>query len=149
MNSISQVLNSISSVQFGATQLCPTLCDSMDYRTPGLPVHQQLQEFTQTHLHQDADAIQPSHPLSSPSPTFPGGSDGKDSACNAGDPGLIPGSGRASGEGNGHPLQYSCPQNSLDRAAWQAKVHGITKESDTAEQLKISMTFCTITFCTG
>ena len=66
-------------------------------------------------------------------------------ACNTGDPGLIPGSGSASGEGNGNPLQYSCPQNSLDRGAWQAKVHGVTKEWDTAEQLKISITFCTKT----
>ena len=48
---------------------------------------------------------------------FPGGSDGKDSACNAGDPGSIPGSGRSSGEGNGNPLQYFCLENSIDRGA--------------------------------
>ena len=58
-----------SSVQFSSVaQLCPTLCDPMNYRTPGLPVHQQLPEFTQTHVHRVGDAIQPSHPLSSPSP---------------------------------------------------------------------------------
>ena len=51
---------------------------------------------------------------------FPGISDGKESACNAGDPGLIPGSGRFSGEGNGYPIQYSCLENSMDRRAWQA-----------------------------
>ena len=50
------------------TQLCPTLWDPMNHSTPGLPVHHQLPEFTQTHIHQVSDAIQPSHPLSSPSP---------------------------------------------------------------------------------
>ena len=58
---------------------------------------------------------------------FPGGSDGKESACNAGDPGLIPGSGRSPGEGNGNPLQYSCLENSIDRKAWWATVHRIAK----------------------
>ena len=52
----------------------------------------------------------------------PGGSDGKESACNAGDPGLIPGSGRGPGEGYGNPLQYSCLENSMGRVAWQATV---------------------------
>ena len=52
-------------------QSCPTLCDPMKCNTPGLPVHQQLQEFTQTHVHQVGDAIHPSHPLSSPSPPAP------------------------------------------------------------------------------
>ena len=47
-------------------QLCATLCDPMNHSTPGLPVHHQLPEFTQTHVHQVSDAIQPSHPLSSP-----------------------------------------------------------------------------------
>ena len=50
------------------TQLCPTLCDPMNCSTPGLPVHHQLPEFTETHVHRVSDAIQPSHPLSSPSP---------------------------------------------------------------------------------
>ena len=49
---------------------------------------------------------------------FPGDSDGKVSACNAGDPGLIPGSGRSPGEGNGNPLQYSCLENLMDGGAW-------------------------------
>ena len=52
-------------------QLCPTLCDPMNHSTPGLPVHHQLPEFTQTHIHRVSDAIQPSHPLSSPSPLAP------------------------------------------------------------------------------
>ena len=55
---------------------------------------------------------------------FPGGSDGKESACNAGYPGLIPGLGRSAGEGNGNPLQYSCLENSKDRGAWWSTVHG-------------------------
>ena len=53
------------------TQLCPTLCDPMNRSTPGLPVHHQCPEFTQTHVHWVSDAIQPSHPLSSPSPPAP------------------------------------------------------------------------------
>ena len=58
---------------------------------------------------------------------IPAGLDGKESACNTGDPCLIPGSGRSSGEGNGNPLQYSCLENFMDRGAWQATVHGVTK----------------------
>ena len=57
----------------------------------------------------------------------PGESDGKESACSAGDPGLIPGSGRASGEGNGNPLQYFCLENPMDGGAWQATVHRVSK----------------------
>ena len=61
-----------SSVQFSSVaQLCPTLCDPMNCSTPGLPVHHQLLDFTQTHVHRVSDAIQPSHPLSSPSPSAP------------------------------------------------------------------------------
>ena len=59
-------------LQFSSVaQSCPTLCDSMNHSTPGLPVHQQLPEFTQTHVRRVSDAIQPSHPLSSPSPPAP------------------------------------------------------------------------------
>ena len=59
-----------SSVQFSSVaQSCPTLCDPMNRSTPGLPVHHQLPEFTQTHVHRVGDAIQPSHPLSSPTPS--------------------------------------------------------------------------------
>ena len=61
-----QWCNQFSSV----TQSCLTLCEFMDWSTPGLPVHLQLPEFTQTHVHWVGDAIQSSHPLSSPSPTF-------------------------------------------------------------------------------
>ena len=63
------------SVQFSqfssVAQLCPTLCDPMNHSRPGLPVHHQLPEFTQNHIHRVSDAIQPSHPLLSPSPPAP------------------------------------------------------------------------------
>ena len=56
-----------------------------------------------------------------------GGSDGKESACNMGDPGSIPGLGRSLGEGNGNPLQHSCLENPMDGGAWKAAVHGVTE----------------------
>ena len=62
-----------------------------------------------------------------PLPGFPGGSDSKESSCNAGDPGSVPGSGRSPGEGNGNPLQYPCLENPMDRRAWPATVHRVTK----------------------
>ena len=58
---------------------------------------------------------------------FPGGSEVKAFACNAGDLGLIPGSGRSPGKGNGNPPKYSCLENPMDGGAWQAAVHGVTK----------------------
>ena len=64
---------------------------------------------------------------------FPGGSDDKKSACNARDLGSIPGSGRSPGEGTGNPLQYSYLENSMDRGAWRAIVHGVAKS-----QIKLS-----------
>ena len=71
-NSHSMKLLSHLSVQFSSvTQLCPTLCNPMNRSTPGLPVHDKLPEFTQTHARWVGDAIQPSHPLSSPSPPAP------------------------------------------------------------------------------
>ena len=58
---------------------------------------------------------------------FPGGSGGKESAYNSGDPGSVLESGRSPGKANGYPLQYSCLENSMDREAWQITVHGVTK----------------------
>ena len=58
---------------------------------------------------------------------FPGGSDGKEPACNAGDLGSVPGLGRSPGGGNGNSLQYSCLENSMDRGTWWVTVHGVTK----------------------
>ena len=65
-------LTKLFQIKFSSvTQSCPTLCDPMNHSMPGLPVHHQLLEFTQTHVHRVGDAIQPSHPLLSPSPPAP------------------------------------------------------------------------------
>ena len=69
---------------------------------------------------------------------FPGGSDIEESACSAGDPGLIPGLGRSPGEENGQPLRYSSLKKPENRGAWRAPVHGVA-ESDTAERLTLSL----------
>ena len=66
---------------------------------------------------------------------FPGGSVGKESACNVGDQGLIPGLGRSPREGNGNPLQYSCLENPMDSGAWQATVHRVTQSQTRLKQL--------------
>ena len=70
---------------------------------------------------------------------FPCDSDGKEFACNAGDPGTIPRSERSPGERNGYPLQSSQLENSMDKGAWWAAVHGGHKESDTTEELTLSL----------
>ena len=79
--------------------------------------------------------------ISTPPPVphkgFPGGSDSKESACNAGYPDSIPKSGRSPGEGNGNPFQYSCLGNSMNRGTWWALVHRVA-ESDTTDQLSLS-----------
>ena len=67
---------------------------------------------------------------------FPGGSDGRESAWNAGGLSSTPGSGRSPGEGNGNPLQYSCLENSMDRGAWRATAH-VVRESDTTEPVTL------------
>ena len=59
--------------------------------------------------------------------SFPGGPVGEESACNVGDLGSIPGLGRSPGAGHGNPLQYSCPENPMDRGVWRAAVHGVVK----------------------
>ena len=67
-----KTLYTLENVQFSSVaQSCPTLCNPMNHSTPGLPVHHQLPEFTQAHVHRVSDAIQPSHPPSSPSPPAP------------------------------------------------------------------------------
>ena len=70
---------------------------------------------------------------------FPGGSDGKESACNARDLASIPGLGRSPGEGNGYPLQYSCLDNRKDRGTWWITVHEVTKQLDMTERLTKSV----------
>ena len=72
---------------------------------------------------------------------FPDGSVVKNPPANAGDMGSIPGSGRSPGEGNGNQLQYSCLRNPMDRGAWQAPVHRVSKESDMTERLNSSILF--------
>ena len=72
---------------------------------------------------------------------FLGSSDCKESVCNAGNPGLIPGSGRTPAEGNGNPLQYSCLENSMDRGAWQATVHGVSKSQTGLSDYHFTFTF--------
>ena len=68
---------------------------------------------------------------------FPGGSEGKESTCNAGDLGLIPGLGRSPGGGHGNPLQYSYLENPMDKGAWRATVHGVAKSRTQLKQLII------------
>ena len=72
---------------------------------------------------------------------FPGGSEGKVSACNVGDPGSIPGSGRSPREGNGNPLQYSCLENPMDRGAWRATVHGVAQSRTRLSDFTFIFTF--------
>ena len=69
---------------------------------------------------------------------FPGGLDSKESAYNAGDPGSLPELGRSPRKGNGNPLQYSCLENSMDRGAQWAIVHGVRKELNMTEQQTLS-----------
>ena len=89
MNEARKINILLATVQFSSVaQSGLTLCSPMNRSTPGLPVHHQLPEFTQTHVHRVGDAIQPSH---------------------------------------GNPLQYSCLENPMDRGAWRATVHKVTK----------------------
>ena len=75
---------------------------------------------------------------------FPHSSVGKEFACNAGDLGSLPGSGKSSGEGNGNPLQYSCLENPMDRGAWWATVHGVARVGhDLATKLTTDLKYYT------
>ena len=116
-------------------QSCPTLCDPTDGSPPGSSVPGILQartvSTTKTTLPTRTGAARSVHSHSCTQSVrntgFPGSSDSKESSCNLGHPGLIPGSGRSPGEGNGYHLQYSYLENSMNRGAWQATVHGATK----------------------
>ena len=120
------------SVQFSRSVV--SLCDPMDCRTPGFPVHHQLPELAQTYVHLVSDAIQPSHPLLSPPPLAFSLSHHQDFSnesvlrirwqCRR--PGFNPPSGK-SPEGNSKQLQSSCLENSMDRGARWAIVHEIAK----------------------
>ena len=102
-------------------QSCPTLHDPMDCSLPGSSVHG---IFQARGLEWGAIAFSDIDTMMC---IFSGSSDGKESAHNAGDPGLIPGLGRSPGEGNGYPLQYSCLEHPMDTGAWWAIVHGVPK----------------------
>ena len=110
------------------TQSCPTLSDPMDCSLPGSSVHG---IFRATVLEWGAIAFsQYAHSIfnyTNVQEYFPGDSNGKVSACNAGDSGSFPGLRRAPGEGNGNPFKYACLENSKDRGAWRAIVYGIAK----------------------
>ena len=150
----------ISPAQFSSVaQSCSTLCNPMDCSTPGLPVHHQHPEFTQTHVHWVSDAIYTSHPLLSPSPPAFNLSQhqglfqwvssshqvAKVLAINDCDNSKLTErktnlhdhlirSGKITWENSTsfwNPLQYSYLGNPMDRGAWQATVHGVAKEPDT------------------
>ena len=74
--------------------------------------------------------------------SFPEGSDGKESTCNAGDAGSIPGPGRSPGEGHGNPLQYCCLENPMDRGDWRVTVHGVAKVLGMTEGLRTPAYCC-------
>jgi len=126
-----------AAVQFSSvTQSCPTLCDPMNRSTPGLPVHHQLPEFTQTHVHRVSDAIQPSHSLPSPSPPAPNPSqrqslfqwvNSSHEVAKVLEFQLQSLVASKFGEGNGNPRQYSCLENPMDGGAWESAVHGVLK----------------------
>ena len=114
----------VPSVQFSSVaQLCPTLCDPMNHSMPGLPVHYQLPEFTQTHVHRVVDAMQPSHPLSSPSPPAPNPSQHQ---------GLFQwvNSSHEVAKVLEFQLQYPYLGNSMGKGAWWATGHGVAKRHD-------------------
>ena len=130
-------------------QSCPTLCDPIDGSPPGsaipgiLPARtlewvaisfskrSQNQLIVISGRHEKGEGWKIAKMVLNILKCFPCSSVGKESACNAGDPGSIPESGRAPGEGNSNPLQYSCLENFMDRRAWWATVHGMARESDT------------------
>ena len=154
---------SVSSVQFSSVaQSCLTLCILMDCSKPGLPVHSQLPDFTVIHVDWVSDTIQPSYPLSSPFPTsfnlsqhqglfiwvsslhqvakvlgFPGSSDGKESACNAGDLGSIPGLGRFPWRREGWPTTVFLPGESCGQRSLTGYSPWSCKESNPTEQLTL------------
>ena len=103
---------------FSVTQSCLTLCDPMDYNMPGFPILHYLPErgLLLRLTTQKKRLID-----------FPGGLNDKESACNSGDPGSIPGSGRSPGERNGNPLQYFCWKIPWTGGAWWAIPNGVTK----------------------
>ena len=127
-------------------QLCPTLCNPMDYSLPGSSVHGILQARISEGLPCLSPVNLPNLGIEPRSPGFTLPADSfkfyfyflwfhgflrssvsKESACNAGDPGSVPGLGRSSGEGNGNSLQYSCLEDPMDKGAWKATVYAVAR----------------------
>ena len=153
-----------SSVPFSSvTQLCPTLCNPMNRSTPGLSVHHQLLEFTQTHVHRVSDAIQPSHPLLSPAPPAPNPSQHQSFPMKQNVYGCYfrkwpQGAGLLGsnvvtlemkalwrylvGEGNENPLEDFCLENSLARETWWAKVHEVAQSRTQLKRLSTLACIC-------
>ena len=130
-------------IQFSSvTQLCPTLCDSMNRSTPGLPVHHQLPEFTQTHIHRWRRQWHPTPVL------LPGKSHGRRSLEGCSPWGRWGSdtterlhfhfSLSCTGEGNGNPLQCSCLENPRDGRAWWAAVYGVAQSQTRLKRLSSS-----------
>ena len=117
--------------------LCLLHCRQILYhlRHQGSPCHVAKQNKTKTN--QKKSILFNSSGTKPPS-YFPGGSTGKESACNVGEVGSIPGLRRSPGGGHSNPLQYSCLENPMDREAWRAAVHGVCKESDMTKATKHS-----------
>ena len=117
-------------------------CEVIATGPPGKSCKHFLKEFTFiSSLRDISQSPRANEQLSkySLSTKLPGGSAGEESACDAGDLGLILGLGRSPGEGKGCPLQYSCPEIPMDRGTWRATAHGGHKESDTTERLTLSL----------
>ena len=126
-------------------QLCPTLCDPIDGSPPGSAIpgillartlewvaisfskRSQNQLIVISGRHEKGEGWKIAKMVLNILKCFPCSSVGKESACNAGDPGSIPESGRAPGEGNGNPLQYSCLENPMDGGSRWATVHGVAR----------------------
>ena len=124
-------------------QSCPTLCNPMNRSTPGLPVHHQLPEFTETHVHRVSDAIQPSHPLSSPSPSAPNPSQHqnlfqwvRDAKCQKGESTQVKSYQKGKKKKN-----YNCSKSFHQWSEWTKKVQGklfcLWKEGELKYQEKI------------
>ena len=131
-------------VKVKVAQSCLTLCNPMDYTVHGILQARILQgvAFPFSRGIFPTQGLKPGLPLS-----FPDGSEVKVSACNAGDLGLIPGSGRSPEEEKGNPLQYSCLENPMDRGAWWATVHRITKSQTGLSDFTFTFTFDYIGLC--
>ena len=100
---------------------------TLEPRGGGLAGSASLSHPLQTEARREPGDREMNVAYSCPQLGLPGGSDGEESACSAGDPGLIPGWGRSPGGGHGNPLQYSCLEKPMDRGAWCVTAHGVTK----------------------